>query len=161
LFTSIKTEWPMYYLAKELQEWNEYMNTSKTIKDALLELRAKEAFYVKKAEEVRALIQGLESFGRNGDEQNKEVLVINGQEFINAGIAEAAATMIRRAKRPMHVSEIVKGLEAGGYHFKAEKPENSVAPVLYQAAGSGSHGIVKMPKNTYTLKEIEDRTVSS
>ncbi len=132
------------------------MNTSKTIKDALLELRVKEAFYVKKTEEVRALIQGLESFGRNGDEQDKEAWVINGQEFINTGIAEGAATMIRRAKRPMHVSEIIKGLEAGGYHFKAKKPENSVAPVLYLAANKGQHGIIKKPKNTYTLKEIED-----
>ena len=82
MLTEIRVEWPEHYLAQELGEWNEYMNTSKTIKDALLELRSKEAFYVKKTEEVRSLIQGLESFGRNGDEQNKEVLVINGQEFI-------------------------------------------------------------------------------
>ena len=65
--------------------------------------------------------------------------------------------MIRRAKRPMHVSEIIKGLEAGGYHFRAKKPENSVAPVLYQAAEKGMHELVKKPKNTYSLKEVEDR----
>jgi len=157
--SEIRIQWPEYYLAKETQEWEEYMNSSKTIKDALEELRAKEAFHVKKTEEIRALIQGLESFGRNGDEQNKDTLVIHGQEFMNTGIADAAATMIRRANRPLHVSEIVKGLEAGGYHFKAKSPENSVAPVLYLAASKKQYGLVKKPKNTYSLKEVEERTI--
>ena len=157
--TEIRIVWPAHYLAKEIEEWEEYMSASKTIKDALQEFRAREAYHLKKIEEIRTLIQGLESYGRNGDDQNKDVLVVNGQEFINAGIAEAAAIMIRRAQRPMHVSEIIKGLEAGGYHFKAKKPENSVAPVLYQAADKGQHGIVKMPKNTYSLKGIENRTI--
>jgi hypothetical protein len=159
MHTEIRIEWPKHYLAKEIQEWSEYMNNSKTIRDALQELRAKEMFYAQKLDAVKALIQGLESFGKNGDEQSNETLVIHGQEFMNIGIAEAAATMIRRAKRPLHVSEIITGLQAGGYHFKAKKPENSVAPVLYQAADKKQHGIVKMPKNTYTLKEIEDRTI--
>ena len=157
--SGVRIEWPKHYLAKEIQEWTEYMNSSKTIRDALDELRAKEAFHLKKAEEARTLIQGLESFGKNGDEQNKDTLVVHNQEFVNSGIAEAATIMIRRANRALHVSEIVKGLEAGGYHFKAKKPDNSVAPVLYLAASKRQHGLVKKPKNTYSLKEVEDRTV--
>jgi hypothetical protein len=158
----IRIEYPEPYLAKDLQEWNDYMSSSKPIKDAVAELEAREAFHLKKAAEMRDLIKSLKLLADNGEPTNQDTVTVRDQEFVNTGIAESAAIMIRRAKRPLHVSEIVKGLEAGGYHFKAKNPESSVAPVLYLTAANkekNRFGIIKKPKNTYSLKELEDRTI--
>ena len=159
MLNGIKIEYPEHYLAEELKEWTEYMSGSKKISDALDELRTKRAFHLKRAEEMNALIRGLESLTSNGDEQSGEGLSVRNGEFMDSGIAEAAVIMIRRANRPLHVREIADGLKAGGYHFKTTNPTNSVAPVLYMASEKEQHGIIKKPKNTYSLKEIEDRTI--
>ena len=153
----IRTVWPQHYLAEDVQEVKDYMNTSQTVKEMLQELEGRLAFHEKKANETRALIQGIRDIGKEENGHTKETLVVHGQEFQNLGIAESASIMIKRANRPLHVSEIAKGLDAGGYHFRSKNPENSIAPVLYQAADKKIYGIVKKPKNTYTIEEIESR----
>ena len=157
MLQEIRTVWPQQYLAEDIQEIKDFMNTSQTVKEMLQELEGRLAFHEKKANETRALIQSIKDIGKEENGHAKETLVVHGQEFQNRSIAESASIMIQRANRPLHVSEIAKGLDAGGYHFRAKNPGNSIGPVLYQAAEKKVHGIVKKPKNTYSIEEIESR----
>jgi hypothetical protein len=144
-------------LSSEFKEWADIMIRENSLKQTIEDFRAERAGYVKKIEELDGLIKALESRlnGKNGTPS--QTMVIHGTEFTNAGIAEAAVTMIRRAQRPLHVKEIAEGLQAGGYKFKSDNPLNSVGPVLFLADKNNKHGIVSKGKNTYSIREIEDR----
>jgi len=145
-------------LDSELIGWAEEMDREGKLQDAIEELRSERAAYVQKIEELDGLIRALESRTANRDGSVTQTVVLHSAEFSNASIAEAAVTMIRRANRALHVRDIMNGLQAGGYKFKAQKPMDSVAPVLYLAAKKKKHGLVNKGGNTYSLKEIEERS---
>ena len=133
------------------------MDREGKLKDAVEELRSERASHVKKIEELDTLIAALETRIANRNGSVTQTIVLHNSEFANAGIAEAAVTMIRRANKPLHVKDIMHGLQAGGYKFKSENPMNSVAPVLFLAAKNEKHGIVAKGGNTYSLEEIESK----
>ena len=91
---------------------------------------------------------------KNKASRPTESLSVGANEFASSGIAEAAVVVLKKAQKPLHVSEILDALKAGGYIFKGANPLNSVAPVLHMAAQNKKHGIVSKGKNTYSLKEI-------
>jgi hypothetical protein len=139
-----------------LQALAETMQKEGKLGEAINELLAERETHVKRIAELDTAIRVLQTIGGNGTPS--ETMVLHKEEFANAGIAEAAVAMIKRANRPLHVRDIMKGLEAGGYKFKGENPLNSVAPVMYLAHSNGhKHGIVRTGKNVYSLLEIEER----
>jgi hypothetical protein len=133
------------------------MDREGRLKDAVEELHSERSSYVKKIEELDNLIRALETRIANRDGSVTQTIVLHNSEFANAGIAEAAVIMIRRANKPLHVKDIMSGLKAGGYKFKSSKPMNSVAPVLFLAAKHHKHGIVSRGGNTYSLEEIASK----
>jgi len=144
-------------LPSELKEWVTDMEKHGKLKEAIDELRAQRASYVLKIEELDKAIKVLETVASSNGSSSHGTMVVHGTEFTNAGIAEAAVTMIRRANHPLHVKEVTEGLLAGGYKFKSDNPLNSVGPVLYLAARDHKHGIVNKGGNTYSIEEIEKR----
>ena len=133
------------------------MNREGKLADAVEELRSERAAYVKKIEELDAVIQALESRISNKGDAMTQTIVLHGSEFARIKIAEAAVTMIRRANKPLHVKDILNGLRAGGYKFRARNPIDSVGPVLYTAAKMKKHGLVNKGNNTFSLVELEPR----
>ena len=127
------------------------------IKDAVEELRVERAAMLRKVEELDHLINGLESRISNGSGTVTQTIILHDKEFEQTGIAKAAETMIRRARKPLHVKDIAKGLVAGGYKFQSKNHPNSVAPVLYQTAARKNSPLVRLPKNTYSLEELETK----
>lgn len=144
-------------LSSEFKEWTDTMIREGSLKETIADFRAERAEYVKKIEEIDGILKSLEARLNGKRGATAQTMVIHNAEFVNAGIAEAAVIMIRRAQRPLHVKEIAEGLEAGGYKFKADNPLNSVGPVLFLADKNGKHGIVGKGKNTYSIREIEDQ----
>jgi hypothetical protein len=144
-------------MTSEFKEWADNMIREDSLKQTIDDFRAERAGYVKKIEELDGLITALESRLNGKKGTAPQTMVIHNAEFVDAGIAEAAVLMIRRANRPLHVKEIAQGLAAGGYKFKADNPLNSVGPVLFLADKNDKHGIVSKGKNTYSIKEIDDR----
>jgi len=143
-------------LNPELEGWADKMDREGKLTEAIEELRSERASYVKKIEELDGLIRALESRTSNRNASVTQTIVLHKTEFSKGSIAVAAVTMIRRANRPLHVKDILQGLEAGGYKFKAQNPLDSVAPVLYLAAKKNRHDLVNKGNNTYSLREIEE-----
>jgi hypothetical protein len=143
--------------SSEVKERADAMIREGSLKETIADFRAERAEYVKKIEEIDSILKSLESRLNGKHGVTAQTMVIHNAEFVNTGIAEAAVTMIRRAQRPLHVKEIAEGLEAGGYKFKADNPLNSVGPVLFLADKHHKHGVVSKGKNTYSIKEIEDK----
>src|SRR5579863_4380698 len=124
-------ELSIYFLPPELAEWVEQMDREGKLSEAVEELRSERTSYVKKIEEIDALIRALESRISNKEGSVSQTIVLHNTEFAKARIAAAAVTMIRRANKPLHVRDIMNGLRTGGYKFKARNPLDSVGPVLY------------------------------
>jgi hypothetical protein len=143
-------------LTAEFERWANDMKQNGTLKAAMDDLRSKLEFHRKKAVEIETALRALESVASD-DSSSHQTVVMHGKEFANAGIADAAVIMLRRANRALHVKEIAEGLDAGGYEFKAKDPMSSIAPILYMSAKNKKHGIISKGKNTYSLKEIEDK----
>ena len=144
-------------MTPEFKEWADEMIREDSLKQTIEDFRAERAEYVKKIVDLDHLLAELEARLNGKKGSTSQTIVIHNAEFANAGIAEASVLMIRRANRPLHVKEIAEGLAAGGYKFKADNPLNSVGPVLFLADKNHKHGIVSKGKNTYSIKEIEDR----
>lgn len=140
---------------RQLREWVTAMEKQDRLQDAIMELRAQRGCYVQKIDELDRAIRVLEAVASSNGASDG-AMVVHGAEFAEAGIAEAAVIMIRRAGRPLHVREIVKGLLAGGYKFKSGQPTNSVGPVLYLADRQKKHGVVSKGRNTYSIEEVEN-----
>jgi hypothetical protein len=140
----------------QLREWVTAMEKEDRLKDAIIELRAQRGCYVQKIDELDRAIKVLEAVASSNGTSDG-AMVVHNMEFAEAGIAEAAVVMIRRAGRRLHVREIVKGLLAGGYNFKSNNPNNSVGPVLFLADRQKKHGVVSKGGNTYSIREVEDR----
>lgn len=138
---------------RQIQE----MKQNGTLKAAIDDLRAKLEFHRKKVQEYETAIAALQSVS---GEESYSTAVMHNKEFARSGIAEAAATLIKRTQRPLHVQEIADALQAGGYVFKTDNPAGSVGPVLYQAADKGAYGLVRKPKNTYSTTEIETKNAA-
>jgi hypothetical protein len=130
------------------------MKRDGTLSAAMDELKAKLAFHRKKASEIETALQALESV-TSDNSADSQAAVMNDKEFANVGIAEAAALLIKRLNRPLHVNEITELLQAGGYVFKTEKPLSSVAPVLYMGASKHKYGLINKGKNTYSINAVE------
>jgi hypothetical protein len=138
-------------------EFGEMVNSMKqdgTLKAAMDDLRVKQAFHKKKVDEIEVALQALQSIASDGSHEYQTV-VMHDKEFAQAGIADAAATLIKRAKRPLHIKEITEALQAGGYVFKTDSPQGSVAPVLYTASKAKKYGLVNKSKNTYSTEEVD------
>ena len=140
----------------EIRKWVAEMAKKDKLTEAMDEIRTEKAAHLKRVQELDDALRVLENLGRNGHNA-PSLIAHNPKEFANAGIAEAAVIMMRRANSALHVREIMKGLQDGGYVFKTDNPLSSVAPVLYMSAKNRKHGIVSMGKNTYSLKEIEEK----
>lgn len=136
----------------------EEMKQNGTLKAAIDDLKAKLEFHRRKVQEIENALEALKSV--SGDEGDYSTAVMHNKEFVRSGIAEAAATLIKRTQRPLHVQEIADALQAGGYVFKTDNPVGSVGPVLYQAADKGAYGLVRKPKNTYSIAEIEAKNAA-
>lgn len=139
----------------ELKAWVTEMEKHDRLRDAIDELRAQRGCYVQKIEELDRAIKVLETVALSNGASDGAI-VLHNMEFADAGIAEAAVVMIRRAGKPLHVREIVKGLLEGGYKFKCGNPTNSVAPVLFLADRQKKHGIVNKGGNTYSIEVVEE-----
>lgn len=142
----------------EFRRWLEEMQKTDNIEAAIERLEAERAIHVRKIEDLDTTIKTLKQLGADNGNSISQTMVVHNAEFAGMGIAETAVTMIRRAGRPLHVKEIAEGLTAGGYKFKGDNPLNSIAPVLFLAAKNKKHGIVNKGKNTYSIKEIEERS---
>lgn len=142
----------------ELSEWIKNMTNNGQLN--LNDLKSERAATAKRLEELDIAIRVLESLSSNGNgriQRTIDSVSFGPTEFARDGIAEAAVRVLKRAGKALHVSDIVKALQTGGYIFKGSKPINSVAPVLYMAAQNRKHGIVSMGKNTYSLVELEGK----
>ncbi len=144
-------------LTPGFERWAANMKQDGTLKAAMDDLRAKLEFHRRKAGEIETALRALESVASDNGSAPQTV-VMHQAEFANAGIADAAVIMIRRAKRPLHVKEIAEGLQAGGYVFRTDNPLGSVAPVLYMAAKSRKD-LVKTGKNTYSIRENQNQAI--
>src|ERR1700683_2368697 len=91
----------------------------------LHDLRAERAITAKRLEELDMAIRVMESLGSNAKNrasQPTESLSVGANEFASSGIAEAAVVVLKKAQKPLHVSEILDALKAGGYIFKGANP---------------------------------------
>lgn len=138
-------------------KWIEAMEKESKLKDAIEELRGERRQYQQRIEELDKLIDALDARTSNRNGAVTSTVVMHRTEFLSAGIAEAAEKMIRRANKPLHVKDITEGLKAGGYPFRSKNPYTSVAPVLWMTARKKGSPIVKLPKNIYSLREIEEK----
>jgi hypothetical protein len=111
-------------------------------------------FHQQKATEIEVALHALKSVASNG-RSKLPTFAMDNREFADAGIARAAATLIKRSGKALHVKEIVEGLKAGGYTFRTSDPLGSVAPVLYMGAKKKKFGLVKAGKNTYSTEDVE------
>lgn len=141
-------------VGSELRAWIERMNKGEF---TLHDLRAERVKTAKRLEELDMAIRVMESLDSSVSHRVSrptESLSVGANEFAFSGIAEAAVMVLKRAQKPLHASEILDALKAGGYIFKGANPLNSVAPVLHIAAQNKKHGLVSKGKNTYSLKEV-------
>jgi hypothetical protein len=146
-----RTDYPEGY-SYFFSQGAEDMIREDSLKHTIDDLRAERAQYLAKVEELDGIIKALERrLSGNDGPVGVPAVAIHNKEFAGFGIAEAAATMIKRAHRALHVKEIEDGLRAGGYEFRTDKPLSSIAPVLYMAAKKKKFGLVNEGKNTYSL----------
>jgi hypothetical protein len=75
-------------------------------------------------------------------------------EFATKTIPEATEVLIKRARKPLHVVAIVKGLKDGGFHFRTKTPKKTVPGALLGAIKLRKTSVQAIGKNTFSLPEI-------
>ncbi len=107
-------------------------------------------------ERVRALEVAI-SVLEEGEDEHPEILSTRSEiQFVTSTIPEATEQLILKAGRPLHVTEIVKGLKDGAFRFRNPRnAKRSVPGALLNARNKGKTRIKNIGKNTFSLPEVE------